>query len=100
MSVRSNLSKKVQSHINCAIEESYKSEVMMRIGCVAVANGKVIGRGHNNYRNRTSDGFVVNNQCTCHAEMDALRAVFHKHGGNTYGKWMDSLKVAKHSKSV
>lgn len=100
MSVRVSLSKKVQDHINEAIEESYKSEVMMRIGCVAVMNGKIIGRGHNNYRNRTSDGFVVNNQCTCHAEMHALRSVFHNHCGNTYGKWMDSIKVASHSKSI
>ena len=73
----------------------------MRHGCVAVMNGKIIGRGHNNYRNRTYDGFVNNsNQCTCHAEMAALRNVYHKCCDNTFGKWSDSLKVADQSENI
>ena len=44
--------------ISLAIEEGMKSDVLMRHGCVATMNGKIIGKGHNNYRNRTHDGFV------------------------------------------
>ena len=94
------LSLKEQSFINVAIDEANKSDVLMRIGCVAVMNGKIISKGHNNYRNRTYDGFVASNQCTCHAEMSALRGVFRGFCGNTYGKWMDSLKVAGCTKVV
>jgi tRNA(Arg) A34 adenosine deaminase TadA len=93
------ISLKDQKFMNIAAEESTKSVVLMRLGCVAVMNGKVVGKGHNSYRNRTSDGFIVN-QCTCHAEMAALRNVYHNYCGNAYGKWMESLKVAKHSKVV
>jgi tRNA(Arg) A34 adenosine deaminase TadA len=97
------LSIKHQRFINFAADECLKSPVLMRHGCVAVMNGKVIGRGYNNYRNRTADGFVGENVCTCHSEMAALRQV-HKNMrvgvGNTYGKWMDSIKVAGCSKVV
>ena len=97
------LSAKNQRFINFAAEECLKSQVLMRHGCVAVMNGKVVGRGYNNYRNRTSDGFVGENVCTCHSEMAALREV-HKMlrvgSCNNYGKWMDSIKVAGCSKNV
>jgi tRNA(Arg) A34 adenosine deaminase TadA len=86
--------------ISVAAEEGMKSDVLMRHGCVAVMNGKIIGKGHNNYRNRTQDGFVnYSNQCTCHAEMAALRNVYHKCCDNTFGKWSDSLKVADQSET-
>ena len=91
---------KEQSYVNVAIDEAKKSQVLMRIGCVAVMNGKIISKGHNNYRNRTYDGFVTENQCTCHAEMSALRGVFRGYSGNTYGHWINSLKVAGCSKVV
>jgi len=94
------LSLKEQSYVNVAIDEALKSPVLMRIGCVAVMNGKIISKGYNNYRNRTQDGFVADNQCTCHAEMAAMRGVFRKCCGNNYGKWMDSLKVANRTKVV
>jgi hypothetical protein len=98
---------KDQRFINFAAEECLKSPVLMRHGCVAVMNGKVVGRGYNNYRNRTADGFVGENVCTCHSEMAALRQVHNSlcvtvgsRSGNTYGKWMDSIKVAGCSKIV
>ena len=95
------LSIKHQRFIDFAAAECLKSPVLMRHGCVAVMNGKVVGRGYNNYRTRTSDGFVGENVCTCHSEIAALREVHKVHcSGNTYGKWMDSIKVAGHSKSL
>ncbi len=94
------ISRKDLEFISVAIDEGMKSDVLMRHGCVATMNGKIIGKGHNNYRNRTQDGFVNNsNQCTCHAEMAALRNVYHKCCDNTFGKWSDSLKVANESET-
>lgn len=34
-------------------------------GCVIVKNGEIVGRGHNQV--------VLNNDCTCHGEMQAIR---------------------------
>lgn len=42
-----NLSNNEQSFINHALYEALKSPVLMRHGAVAVANGKIMGRGHN-----------------------------------------------------
>ena len=39
------LSLKEQSYVNIAIDEAKKSQVLMRIGCVAVMNGKIISKG-------------------------------------------------------
>ena len=89
--------------ITMAAEECEKSDMLMRHGCVAVMNGKIIGKGYNNYRNKTSDGFVAREQCTCHAEMAALRDVYRSCCGsfsNAHGKWMDNLKVAKVPKII
>jgi len=96
-----SISRKDIEFISVAAAEGMKSNVLMRHGCVAVMNGKIIGKGYNNYRNRTYDGFVNNtNQCTCHAEMAALRNVYHKCCSNTFGKWSDSIKVANQPKNI
>ncbi len=89
--------------ISIASEQSEKSEMLMRHGCVAVMNGKVVGKGYNNYRNKTADGFVSLNQCACHAEMAALRDVYKSccsEFSNSRGKCMNNLKVAKGSKNI
>ena len=77
------LSIKDQKFINIALEECCKSNVLMRHGCVAVMNGKIIAQGHNSYRNRTNDGFI-NNQGSCHAEISVLRSIFHIHSNKKY----------------
>jgi tRNA(Arg) A34 adenosine deaminase TadA len=92
------MSQKHTRFIQLAAEECEKSNMLMRHGCVAVINGRIVGTGYNNYRNKTSDGFVSKGQCTCHAEMAALRNVYKKscsQFSNAHGKWMDNLKVAK-----
>lgn len=68
-------SAKDQRYMELAIREAYKSEMYTRHGCIIVVNGKVIGRGHNNYRTVFEDNFVEGT-CSCHAEMDALRNAF------------------------
>ena len=68
------LSIEAAKYINLAREESLKSPVFMKHGCIAVINGRVMARGHNHYRTYSNDGYI-NNSCTCHAEMDTLRSL-------------------------
>jgi len=61
----------------------------MRHGCVAVLNGRIIGRGYNHHRSHSNDGFV-HNCVTCHAEMSALRQAYHHF--NLRGDFRSRLK--------
>ena len=60
-----------------AATESKNSNMASKHGCVAVLNGKIIGRGHNSDRTQSNDGFI-NNTCSCHAEIAAIRNVWHQ----------------------
>jgi len=84
-----NLSNNEQSYINYAVSEALKSPVLMRHGAVAVANGKIMGRGHNHYRSYSKDHFI-SNTCTCHAEIASLRNMFHCCGNHSNN---NSIKV-------
>ena len=59
-----------------AANEAVKSPVLMRHGAIAVASGKIMGRGFNHYRSYSKDKFI-SNTCTCHAEIACLRNMFH-----------------------
>ena len=59
--------------ISAACGLAHQSHMLQRHGCVAVANGKVVGTGFNNYRNYSKDGWMTN-CCSCHAEIAATRA--------------------------
>ena len=63
---------KDQLLISGAISEAENSPVLMRHGCVASKNGKILARGYNHYRTYSRDN-IINNTCTCHAECDVLR---------------------------
>lgn len=76
-----------------ALEEAQKSPCLMQHGAVAVSGGKIIGRGYNHYRSRTSDG-IVENSCTCHAEMAAIREVLRTHD-TEHRHYLYAIKVAK-----
>lgn len=86
------ISQKDFGFINCALEACNKSTMLMRHGCVVVENNSIIGTGHNSYRTRFGDKFVQES-CSCHAEMHALREAMKKKT-----KKCGSLKVAKGSK--
>jgi deoxycytidylate deaminase len=67
-----------------AEEMAENSPMMMRHGCVAVRNGRVISKGYNNYRTRIKS--IPCSGCSCHAEIDALRNIrqcFKEAEGNT-----------------
>ena len=86
--------------ISQAAAEANKSPVLMRHGAVAVAHGKVFGRGYNHYRSTSKDLFI-NNTCTCHAEIASLRNMFYCCSSNTYGKHSKNIKgVYKQYKRV
>lgn len=70
-STQLNVTKNDMKFLNIAIEQSYKSPMLMRHGCVVVRNGKVIGKGVNHYRTKFNKDFIKD-VCCCHAEMDAI----------------------------
>ena len=74
-----------------AAHESMKSILPSRHGCVAVINGKIYGRGHNSDRTQSYDRFICNT-CSCHAEIAALRDLFHSCCTNTYGNYSKQIK--------
>jgi|ETNvirenome_6_85_1030632.scaffolds.fasta_scaffold60900_3 deoxycytidylate deaminase len=70
----SNLTNKDRGHIARAKHEALKSLMLMRHGCVVANGNKIVATGYNSYRTRFGDNFI-NESCSCHAEMDALRKV-------------------------
>ena len=59
----------------CAAATSHASfsPMLQKHGCVAVVNGKIVGKGFNNYRNYSKDG-LMRTCCSCHAEVAAIVA--------------------------
>ena len=55
--------------------QALNSPCLHKHGCVASVNGKIIGRGFNNYRLQSNDPFKSPG-CSCHAEMDTLRRIY------------------------
>jgi tRNA(Arg) A34 adenosine deaminase TadA len=82
-----------QRYLSHAAGESNKSQLQSRHGCVAVVNGRIMGRGCNSYRTQSQDGFIQNT-CSCHAEIAALRDLWHSSCSNSYGKYKNQIKVA------
>ena len=91
------LSSTDQIYINHAAHEAKKSTLLSQHGCVAVVNGKILGRGHNSSRTQSQDGFICNT-CSCHAEVAALRNLYRSCCTNTYGKYSKQIKVANQRK--
>lgn len=69
------VSKRVQRLANFASEEAEKSTMLHQHGCVITKGKKIIGRGTNSIRTHSADGFIQD-QCSCHAEVDALRKLY------------------------
>ena len=86
------LSQKENTYVNAASEEAAKSTVLMRHGCVAVLNGKIIARGFNNTSRTYSRDQFIRNTCSCHAEAATLRELFHSYTPNIDGKFTDLIK--------
>lgn len=78
-----------------AQEIAQKSPCKMQHGAVAVSNGKIIGRGYNDYQ--TNDSSDLSNACTCHAEMAAIKDALRNSG--YYQKYIHVLKDKKLEKT-
>lgn len=98
------LSSKDHSFIMHAKNQAKSSPMLMKHGAIAVANGKIVGRGYNHYRSNSSDKFI-NNMCACHAEIASLRNMFHttnaygKHGNNIKGRYQEQ-RFGKYAKII
>ena len=91
---RQRVSTSDEQYVSRAAEAALNSQMLMKHGCVAVLNGKIIATGCNNDRNYSNDGFVNHNVCSCHAEIDVLRKVYHScMSSNTKGKAGNWRKV-------
>ena len=73
-----HISMKDRAFASRAVDCAQKSTMLMRHGCVAVANGRVVSTGYNHDRSYSSDGFL-HNTCSCHAEIHALRKIHSQH---------------------
>tara|TARA_Y100000591_G_C21660340_1_gene607482 strand:+ start:531 stop:794 length:264 start_codon:yes stop_codon:yes gene_type:complete len=83
---------KQQVFINEAFNQALLSPCQMRHGCVAVANGKILGKGYNHYRTKSSDRVI--NGCSCHAEMAAVRDCVRHYSTDKKKHYLHQLKVA------
>tara|TARA_E500000178_G_C17004365_1_gene747386 strand:+ start:793 stop:1071 length:279 start_codon:yes stop_codon:yes gene_type:complete len=84
------LSTNDQMYLSLAAEEASKSIQLQRHGCIAVSNGKIRGRGFNSCRTKSTDGFI-NNTCSCHAEIAALRNLWHNFSQNPNSHFQKNL---------
>ena len=85
------ISLKNEKFLNIALRIAEKSPVLMQHGAITVLGGKIVGKGYNNYRTYSNDGFIKDT-CTCHAEISALRNTYYNLS-NAYGKYSDNIKV-------
>ena len=54
-----------------ARHEAEKSPCKIQHGCIAAINGKYVSGGYNHYRQHSNSG-IIDNPCSCHAEMHVL----------------------------
>jgi tRNA(Arg) A34 adenosine deaminase TadA len=82
-----SMSNRDHRFMQMAIYEAIHSPILMRHGCIAVINGKIIARGFNTDRCHSRDGLLKHSWC-CHAEIDVLRKLIRSlsetHGTNLH----------------
>ena len=88
------LSNKNSSIFNKCIFEAEKSNLLFKHGCVATYGGKIIASGCNTHKNYSNDCFI-NNQCSCHAEINVLRKIYnaYKHKNRKMKKIMKNTTL-------
>jgi pyrimidine deaminase RibD-like protein len=88
MELSCEISRRHRRCIDVAIEESYKSNILHKHGCVIASNGRILSRGYNTNRTSSKDG-LISRCCSCHAEISAIRNLAKSEGlrGN-YKQWV------------
>lgn len=71
------LTNKKDKMFSASLTEAAKSNMLFKHGCVATYGGKIIARGCNTYKCYSSDHEFVCGQCSCHAEINVLRQIYH-----------------------
>ena len=64
---------------SASLSEATKSDLLFKHGCVATYGGKIIARGCNTYKCHSAHDNFIHEQCSCHAEINVLRQIYHKH---------------------
>jgi len=89
-----SMSNKDHRFMQMAICEATNSQILMRHGCIAVINGKIIARGFNTERCHSRDGLLNHSWC-CHAEIDVLRKLIRSLSGTPTTR-ISGLQYARH----
>ena len=71
------LSRKQEFIYSDSLIEAEKSNMLFKHGCIATYGGKIIAKGYNTHKYSTNDIFIEN-QCSCHAEMNVLRKIYNR----------------------
>jgi tRNA(Arg) A34 adenosine deaminase TadA len=73
------LSNKKDKMFSESLSEATKSNLLFKHGCIATYGGKIIARGCNTYKCRSTNDMFVYKQCSCHAEMNVLRQIYYNY---------------------
>ena len=75
-SVLSN--KKDKIYAKC-LNIAKQSGLLFRHGCIATRGGKIIASGCNTYKAYSSRDMFLDHVCSCHAEINVLRKIYHRY---------------------
>jgi tRNA(Arg) A34 adenosine deaminase TadA len=70
------VSKKKEKIFSRAMEEAEKSQMLFKHGCIATCGGKIIASGFNKHKSLNGNDLFMNNQCSCHAEINVLKKIY------------------------
>jgi len=87
-----SVSRKHERAAALAFDESKKSVMLSQHGCVIMRGRQMVAKGINNYRTQCKEGFIHHDQCSCHAEVDAIRRAYNARIRKTGNR--RTLKVA------
>jgi len=59
-----------------SLEEAEKSNMQFQHGCIATCGGKIIASGFNCHKGRQQNDLFLNDQCSCHAEINVLKKIY------------------------
>jgi tRNA(Arg) A34 adenosine deaminase TadA len=79
MSNTTILSNKKDKMFSASLNEATKSNLLFKHGCVATYGGKIIARGCNTYKCYSANDKFINDQCSCHAEINVIRQICHNY---------------------
>lgn len=72
------LSTKKDKILSQCLSLATDSDMLFQHGCIATLGGKIVARGNNTNKNYTKNDTFLKNRCTCHAEVNVLRQIYHK----------------------